>query len=157
MALIGTIKTLIEQCDQSKFGKALSYLQTENLDAIFADLQPGKNVTVELDGKKLFAIYQTYQSKELAAAKMEGHQKYIDIQYIHKGREIIFVSPLKDIVKMADYNDTKDIYFPETVNQSSFVLNEGMASILYPDDIHAPGIAVDQSETVQKIVFKVAL
>ena len=51
------------------------------------------------------------------------------------------------------YAEERDIYFPETNNFSTLLLTKGMAAILYPDDLHAPGIAAeDDGQLIQKIV-----
>ncbi len=158
MALIGTVDTLLKQSDLSKFEVALNYLKNTDLDEVFTNSSPGHNFTVELDGKNLFAIFQTYVGKSAESAKMEGHQRYIDIQYIHSGKELILMSPLHEITTNSLYAEERDIYFPETNNFSTLLLTKGMAAILYPDDLHAPGIAAeDDGQLIQKIVFKVKI
>ena len=156
MAIFGTTDTLLEQSEKLRFRKALEFLQNEDLDAIFEQVKPGKNIEVDLNGRDVFAIFQTYETKPLEEAKMEGHKRYIDLQYIHKGTEQILVAPTQRMVKEADYNDEKDVYFPQTADYSSIRLSAGLAAILYPEDLHAPGISVDAPSTVQKIVIKVA-
>ncbi|MCT4645050.1 MAG: YhcH/YjgK/YiaL family protein [Carboxylicivirga sp.] len=157
MAHIGTLKTLTEQCNDSKFTKAFDYLANTNLDEIFKSLKDGENTVVKIDGDKVFAIFQTYETKDLSLAKMEGHKKYIDIQYIHNGIEQILYSPIHRIVKEDDYDKERDLHFPKVADYSSFRLTAGMGCILYPEDLHAPCISVDAPSIVEKIVIKVAV
>lgn len=156
MAIFGTIKTLIKQCDKLKFYKALQYLQATNLNEIFAQVEEGRPIEVEIDGRSIFAIFQCYETKDIEEAKIEGHKKYIDIQYIHSGTEQILVSPLSRIIKDAEYDKEKDVYFPKAADYSNIRLNAGMGCILYPEDLHAPCISLDAPSKVEKIVIKVA-
>ncbi len=157
MALLGSISTLAKQCNNDSIRTALRYLKETDLDSIFKTVKKDAPVEVELDGRTVFAIFQTYETKAVSEAKMEGHKKYIDIQYIHKGMEQILVSPSNRIVKEAPYNETNDLYFPKVADYSSFRLNAGAGCILYPEDLHAPCISIDAPTTVEKIVIKVAV
>ena len=42
--------------------------------------------TYEIDGKQVYALVQEYQSKRPADGKWEAHRKYIDLQYVVRGR-----------------------------------------------------------------------
>ena len=157
MAIFGTIESLVDQSEKLRFHKALEFLQNEDLDAIFKQVKPGKNIEVDLNGRDVFAIFQTYETKPLEEAKMEGHKRYIDVQYIHKGTEQILVTPTDRMVKNAEYSEETDVYFPQVADYSSIRLSSGLACILYPEDLHAPCISVDAPSIIQKIVIKVAI
>ena len=155
MALIGTLDTLSEQCKDVRFQKALDFLSSSNLDDIFSQVTIDNPVEVKIDQDNIFAICQTYETKDIGLAKMEGHKKYIDIQYIHKGVEQILFSPINRIVKEDDYDSERDLHFPKVADFSSLRLTAGMGCILYPEDLHAPCISVDAPSIVEKIVIKV--
>ena len=158
MAIFGYIQPLENQVTGELFKKAFDFLKTTDLDAVFARVTPGNNITIELDGKNLFAIFQEYDSKLHENAKTEAHQIYTDIQYLHEGSEIIGIAGLPDIVEQAEYNAEKDICFPKASHLSHLVLTKGTAAILYPEDLHAPGMAINNIPSrVKKIVFKVKL
>lgn len=157
MAISGTVKTLIKQCDKLKFYKALQYLQSTNLNEVFQMVSDGNPHVVEIDQKNIFAIFQTYETKEIEEAKIEGHKKYIDIQYIHSGIEQILVSPSSRMIKDAPYDTDNDLYFPKVADYSNIRLSAGMGCILYPEDLHAPCISIDAPSRVEKIVIKVAV
>jgi len=154
MAITGTLATLSKQ-SSDYFRKALKYLNDTDLEEMFKKVSIDKPLEVEIDGKNIFAIFQTYETKPLSEASMEGHKKYIDIQYIHKGVEQILVTPTTRITKEANYDDKKDVYFPKVVDYSNFRLTAGMGCILYPEDLHAPCISIDAPTKVEKIVIKV--
>lgn len=50
----------------------------------------------------------------------------------------------------------RDIYFYDG-NFAKLTLRPGQFVIVFPDDVHAPGLAVDEPETIRKAVFKVKL
>lgn len=157
MAIIGTLSTLFSQCNAELFGRSLEYLQNTNLDEVFKKVTAGNPVEVEIDGRNAFAIFQTYETKDIEEGKMEGHRHYIDIQYIHKGTEQILIAPVNRITKDDDYDEKRDLYFPKVADYSNLRLCAGMGCVLYPDDLHAPCITVKAPSMVQKIVIKVSV
>jgi YhcH/YjgK/YiaL family protein len=158
MAEFGYTNELEKRVSNILLKRAFAFLKSTDLNAVFAKVAPGKNVTVEIEGKDLFAIFQEYDSKLHANAKSETHRIYTDIQYIHEGSEIIGVAGLADITEEDTYNSEKDISFPKASHLTPLMMKSGMAAILYPEDVHAPGMAVENKPTrVKKIVFKVKL
>ncbi|WP_430814766.1 YhcH/YjgK/YiaL family protein [Carboxylicivirga sp. RSCT41] len=156
MAIFGTLATLSKQ-SSANFHKALNYLENNNLNDIFKKVSINDPLEVEIDGRRIFAIFQTYETKAISEAKMEGHKKYIDLQYIHKGVEQILVAPTSRMVKEGNYDQDKDLHFSKVADYSNFRLTAGMGCILYPDDLHAPCISIDAPSVVQKIVVKIAI
>lgn len=122
-----------------------------------ADLQKIEVGTYEIcDG--VFAIVDEYKSKEPGICKPEAHKKYIDIQYIIKGEELIGYAPLENQEVLIPYNEEKDLIFYSAKTQYS-KLSNGMFAIYFPTDIHQPGVRVKENESVaiKKIVVKVAV
>ncbi len=118
----------------------------------FADLSPG---TVELDGKRVFAMIQEYQSKPRAQGFWEAHRKYIDIQYVVDGVEHMGYANLAQLTA-GDYEEETDLLRLE--GSGSFVLlPAGMFTLLFPEDAHMPQIAVQDARPVKKVVVKVAV
>ncbi|HSL90611.1 MAG TPA: YhcH/YjgK/YiaL family protein [Ignavibacteriaceae bacterium] len=130
-----------------EINRAFSYLHNTN----FNDVPPGK---YEIDGDKVFAIVAEYQTEDESEGKPESHKKYIDVQYVVKGSELIGYAPLVNQVISEPYNEENDIIFYKT--KCSFLeLSKGMFAIFYPDDIHLPGIKVGEKILVKKVVVKV--
>ena len=48
----------------------------------------------DIDGDNLYATVSEYITKNEEDAKFEAHQKYIDIQYVISGKEIMSIAPL---------------------------------------------------------------
>jgi YhcH/YjgK/YiaL family protein len=156
MAIFGTLSTLSKQSSEN-FKKALNYLENTNLDEIFKEVSVNNPIEVEIDGRRAFAIFQTYETKDISEANMEGHKKYIDLQYIHTGVEQILVAPTSRMVKEGHYDQEKDLHFSKVADYSNFRLTAGMGCILYPEDLHAPCISIDAPSVVEKIVIKIAV
>ena len=89
--------------------------------------------------------------KNKEAAKLETHNKFIDIQIPLSGNEVMGYTAGNDL-PTAEYNAEKDITFFECLAESYFTVKPGMFAIFFPQDGHAPGI----TETgVKKIIVKV--
>lgn len=128
-----------------RFDKAFEYIRITD----FSLLDDGK---YEIEGKNIFALVQEYNTKDAKDAKPEAHKKYIDIQYIHSGAELIGVATLQNQVIVVS-DPEKDITFYN--GETSLVkLDAGMFAIFFPSDLHMPGINISQSARVKKVVIK---
>ena len=64
------------------------------------------------------------------------------------------MKPLANQKVITPYNEQNDITFFE--GEKSFTLvEEGMFAIFFPADVHMPGIKVQESGYVKKIIIKV--
>jgi biofilm protein TabA len=157
MALFGTLGVLKLQTQNVKLQRAINYLEENNLREIFESVSPGNNRIIEIEGKQVYAIFQEYLSKLPHDVKIEGHHKYIDIQYIFEGKEIIRLASEKDIISPDVYITEKDVHFPSVAEYSQLLLRKGDAAIFYPEDLHGPCCCIDYPKNVKKIVVKVAV
>src|SRR5580700_7546574 len=48
----------------------------------------------DIDGNNVYALVQKYSTKSSENRQFEAHHKYVDIQYVHSGRESILWAPL---------------------------------------------------------------
>lgn len=133
-----------------RFAKAFAYLQ-----ALTGNEQPGR---YELDGNSVFAIVQTYTTKPENEALLEAHRKYIDVQYLHAGRETILWAPLATMQEttMPYDADKEAALFKLVPDMSAVRISAGHFVILYPEDAHAPCVHWDSPSEVFKVVIKVA-
>ena len=108
----------------------------------------------ELDGDNIYYMVQSYDTdpdKTIA----EAHKKYIDIQFMVKGEELIGIAPI-----CCDKTETQaipenDVWFYECKTEP-ITLIENSFMVLYPDDLHCPGVATNKkSITCKKVVVKV--
>ena len=128
--------------------KALDFLTCADLEAMDAE-------RVEIDGSRVFAFFQRYETKP-ANDRPEAHRDYIDIQYLVSGEEMIGVAPLSSMRREVEAHPDRDIYFYEG-ETAKLPLGSGRFAILFPQDAHAPCIAAGESRPVRKLVIKVAV
>ena len=103
-----------------------------------------------------YVSVQEYTTKARAEAKYEAHKKFIDIQLILSGKELIAVTPIEKMEIKDEYNETKDVmFFQHNDECTDYVLEAGDFLILYPQDVHMPGVCVNEKSPVRKIVVKV--
>ena len=114
------------------FEKAFEFLARKGLAA----LQPGRS---EIDGNNVYAMVQKGFGKGKKSAKLEAHEKYIDIQYVVAGAELIGVRRVSDCRKaLTRYNKAKDIKYFDDLPERYIKLEPGDFAILFPGDAHAP-------------------
>ncbi len=132
--------------------KGLDYLQKTD----FSKVAVGK---YEIDGSSIFALVQEYQTAPKAEKKAEAHAKYIDIQYIDQGDEVIsfaLFSPESEVKE--NLLEQKDaIYYQTVKGEMDLHLSKGMYAIFFPDEIHRPGCNYQSGGQVRKVVVKIAM
>lgn len=162
MALFGALEIVKSQANQEKFAVAFEYLERlvdknsiEHKRLMNCSLDSCKKVELD-DGN--FALEQVYNAKERDECFFESHRKYIDIQFILSGEEIIEVSNSNLLVVSLAYNEQADLIKYEDIKQaSSIVLKAGDAAIFYPQDAHMPCIKATDELKVVKAVVKVKI
>ena len=111
-----------------------------------------------LDGDKLFAIVQSYETKDRGAGRMEAHRKYADLQYIVDGEERIYVDFADELETEEDRTPKEDIiFYKKRKNYGYHILNKGKFGYYAPQDAHMPCIKNEENGPVKKIVFKIAM
>ncbi len=133
----------------SPFNKGFRFI-TEN---DIGKLPDGK---YEIDGEEVFALINTFSTKNADEKQPEAHIKYADIQYIVYGKENIGYAHLNGQKITKAYNEEKDIIFYDEVS-FYFVLAAGSFAVFLPGDLHMPGIVCGEPEEVKKVVVKVKL
>lgn len=129
--------------------KGLAWLKKTDLK----NIPDGK---YEIDGTKVYASVQTYETKQ--DANYEAHKKYIDIQYMITGAEKIGVTHLSNCTTCIEYDEVRDLEFYTLNLKDEYIeLSEGIFTILYPHDAHKPSISIDEQTRVKKVVVKVAI
>ena len=112
----------------------------------------------DIDGDNLYVSVSEYNTKNEEDARYESHQKYIDIQYVASGKEYIGLAPVasKDSILQA-YDATKDIEFMTVKNGENLIASPDRFFVFFPEDLHRPGIRIDSTAPVRKIVVKVRI
>lgn len=130
--------------------KSIEFLKGKD----FVSIEPQK---IEIDGDNIFVSVMDSKSDYIENRIVEAHDKYIDIQFSPKGREIIGYSDRVDSLEVTENNlDTKDIVkFKNAVNEKFIRLEEGSYAIFFPSDVHRPACCIDEPEDIRKVVVKV--
>ena len=126
---------------------AINYIQA----ADFKTMELGKH---PIDGDAVVAIISEYDTKTLETAKPEAHKKYMDIQIVASGAEYMGYLPLDGQETSIAYNPEKDVEF-YNVKCDLTKVEEGMFAMFMPQDIHQPGVMIEESKKVRKVVVKV--
>jgi len=132
--------------------KAFDFLRRRDLPA----LAVGR---VDIDGDAVFALVQRYETVRTEAPKFEYHRKYIDVQFIASGEEVVGWSTSETMRITETYDEGKDVCFG-TVKKGKWTpvsLQTGQLMVLWPEDAHAPKLATGEPSPVMKIVVKVAV
>lgn len=161
MAIIGSLETLRAQASKHpSFQKSFAYLDEVTRPGTEANkrllgVAVGASNRVEL-GDGVFALEQAYNTKARNEGKWESHRKYIDIQVVVVGDEIIEVAEIGHLSVAEDLTPGKDLIFYKEYDAGSQVrFKDGEAAILFPPDGHKPGVKVGQPTLVRKVVVKV--
>ncbi len=111
----------------------------------------------EIDGDHVYALVQKYTTKPAKDGQFEAHRKYIDVQYVHAGRETILWAPLASLTQVnLPYREEQDAaLFALVPTATPLHLSAGQFTILFPEDGHVPCCLWDQPGEVLKVVVKV--
>lgn len=108
------------------------------------------------DGENgVYAFVQEYETKNPETPKLENHRDYIDIQIVANGKEKILVDNADVLELEIEYTPDAEFYLPKKDSGNTLFLEGDTFTVFFPLDAHAPGLSVDEVETVTKIVVKI--
>lgn len=108
----------------------------------------------ELDGDNIFYMVQSYDTDPDKTVS-EAHRKYIDIQFMVEGEEIIGVADISSEKELTEAKEENDVWFYNCKTEP-LILSAGKYMVLYPNDLHCPGVATNgKALTCRKVVVKV--
>ena len=134
--------------DIKKYASLLPGIE-EAFDAVNA-LESYEAKTYPLSNdNRFFVAVGTTKAPDVA----EAHRKYLDVQYIVKGKEVMGWADLADCQIQGEFNETKDIgmYAGDFVFTT---INEGICYVAFPEDAHMPGRHLDVPNDFVKVVVK---
>ncbi len=94
-------------------------------------------------------------TKDDLTAPMEAHDTFVDVQYVITGEEKIIYTNREGLKVSTPYNAEKDVIFFESACGETVCTKAGEAAVLFPDEAHLPGRAVNAPMTIKKAVMKV--
>ena len=129
--------------------KAINYLRTTDLEV----LAPGRYVIDNDDD--IFAIVQEYKTMDTANEEMEAHKRYIDVQYMVSGQELVGQALFSGQAYSKEYDPVADfMLFPDTPTFFT-KMEAGTFMVFFPTDLHMPCIKVNDPISVKKVVVKI--
>lgn len=115
-------------------------------------LVPGRH---EVDGVRVYASVGKDEGRGRDGARLEAHRKYIDIQYVVSGHEVIGWRHLGECMETGQgYDADRDIEFFSAQADVWVPVHPGLFAIFFPEDAHAP---LAGHGHLHKIVMKVAV
>lgn len=128
------------------YAKAMEFIRTTDLRS----LENGKHV---IDGDNLFVNIVDSNMKTPQEARLEVHDKYIDIQVPLSKPETYGIKPRGECTEPdGEMNAEKDILFYKDPVVKTMTAAPGEAVTFAPDMAHAPLIG---EGTIHKAIFKV--
>lgn len=162
MAIFGSIATVRNQAPATRgFATALAYV--DDL------LRPGSAANARLHGMAagaverhelgggVFVMEQVYQTKPRSAVFFESHRKYIDLQLVVAGEEVMEVIDRSRSAEKQPYAAERDLIMYHDVAGASIVrLSAGHATVFFPVDVHMPSLELPTGPgLVRKAVIKI--
>jgi YhcH/YjgK/YiaL family protein len=114
----------------------------------------------DIQGSTIFAMVSEYETQPKEQRRPEAHNKYLDIQYICSGEEMIGSSPLEAACGIdEDCLDKRDVIYYKTIApETQLILLQGMFAVYFPWDAHRPNCSIGEKACkVRKVVVKIAM
>lgn len=129
--------------------RAFDYLLGTDLAALPA----GRHA---IDGDDLFINVMDVDLKRRSDAKLEVHDRYIDIQVLVTGRREAFGWSRRDRLAqpLGPFDAEKDIRFFDDAPQTYYEVTPDEFTLFFPDDAHAPMVG---EGTIRKVILKVRI
>lgn len=103
-----------------------------------------------------FALEQAYAPKPRPEGFFESHRKYIDVQVIIEGEELMEVEDVSRLTVAEAYNPDRDfIKYADTATASVLRMHPGDVAVFFPEDGHMPSLQWRGPGLVRKTVVKV--
>ena len=109
---------------------------------------------IELDGEALFVTRFDVASSADESRLFEYHRRYLDVFVTVRGRERVDIA---DPGALELREQRGDYWGAKGKAEQSVILSPGRFLVLFPGDAHRPGMAVEDSESISRVVFKVLL
>ncbi len=131
------------------FKKVFDYIKSHDLSRIPAG-------RIDIDGDNVWISVSDVQGREPEEAKIETHDKYIDIQIPVSGSETFGWQARELLTERCGggYDEKNDITFYNDITFFYFTLKPGDFGIFFAEDGHAPCIG---HGLIKKVVAKVKL
>ena len=102
----------------------------------------------------LFYMVQEYETQ--LDNLPESHKKFIDIQCILSGTEVIAVHNPREL-EVAEAHPERDLWLYQRKEGNRIAVTAGKFMVLWPQDAHTAALSLGQPEKVRKVVVKIRI
>ncbi len=145
-----------------KLDKLSSFLTSSaskaHIEQLIRDLetvktQSGKH---EID-EQVFYLRFDYQTKPAHEGLWEAHRVYQDIHVVLEGSEQVWCTHLNEMSETNSYQQEGDYQLFEGKPAVKINLTPGYFILFNPSDVHKTAVAVDEINSLKKLVIKVRI
>jgi biofilm protein TabA len=112
----------------------------------------------DIDGDDVYVMLSEAETKPPAEVRFEAHRRYIDIQLVVRGQEVIGIAPVASLATTDPYDAARDIeFFAEPPGSAAVELRAGDFAVFAPGDGHRPSLHLDGPHVSRKAVVKVSV
>ncbi|MHB1421525.1 MAG: YhcH/YjgK/YiaL family protein [Bacillota bacterium] len=110
----------------------------------------------EIDGKSMFMRVVNLTTKKLSEALPETHERYVDLQFLIKGREKIYFSleTPKNIVKCDTEKD--HTFYDKLDGEGMLEMKEEDFAVFFQGEVHMSGVTVGEPCQIKKVIVKIS-
>ena len=131
---------------------ALNYLKNTDFDSLEVGRYPIKDDLIYVQVLDL-------ETKPKEENLPEVHRTYLDVQYLHRGKERMGFAPDLGNNQIAiDYDPSRDIqFYQDAEGENELIMQEGSFAVFFPNDVHRPNCIDGEVSKIRKVVVKIAM
>ena len=138
-----------------QFQKAYHFLKNRDWLAE----KPG---VIAIDGEKMYAVVQEYDTENMEQLQYESHKRYLDVQYLVSGQEKILVCDRQAAGEIViPYNPNEDIVFYADPEEEpvELLISAGEFAVFTTEDCHKTRCNVRRgaASPVKKVIIKIQI
>jgi len=133
--------------NQKWWDEAFAFLARTDL----ATLTAGKQ---EIDGDNVSAVVSEGPGHDFSTTRWESHKAVADIHFLITGGEMVAIGPIATATVTKPFAGTSDSA-GYTSEGKPYAYTPGCYFIIFPSQIHQPGVKSPGSEKYKKVVVKV--
>jgi biofilm protein TabA len=135
------------QLNKAVWDSAFAFMKRNDL----VNMPKGK---YNIDSPYVYASITDDPSKDFEKTNWESHRRYIDLQYIVTGEEVIGLNPVAQSTVTKPYDEKKDVANYSAEGQMLHSV-PGTFFLFFPSDAHRPNITPGGNKPVKKLVIKI--
>lgn len=141
--------------------KGFSPLLDRALDLLTPEFLSTVGTTaVHVDGDKLYATRNLFETAPDEQTFFESHKRYLDIHAVLKGEERMEIADPKALTVDEGVSRPEGdfyAYVEKSAEHQTLILRPGTFLVAFPDDAHRCKGQVNGASQVEKVVFKILI